>query len=133
MKNNNKEFALLRTALWGYSTFMLLFLTLFTLIPTGSSSDSAQDPVAGIFSLSPIAIFLIVIIIEYKKYKWNVWRVILYVYSCILTGIFTLAIFYVTQISSQIGASQESSSSFVGFLYLPVLVYFIILGYEKFS
>jgi glucan phosphoethanolaminetransferase (alkaline phosphatase superfamily) len=132
MKNKNKELSLFRTALWGYSTLMLLFISFFTLIPTGNNSGQTADPVAGLSSLSPIAIFLILVIIEHKQYKWNIWKVFLCVYSCILIALFALAVFYVSNASSDLGVSAGTSSSFIGFLYLPVLFYFVILGYERF-
>ena len=132
MKDKYKEFALFRLALWGYSTIVLLFLTLFTLIPTDNNSGSTTDPIAGISSLSPIAIFLVLIIFEHKKYRWNIWKVILYAYSLLLMGLFTLSVFYVATIALKAGISEASNSSFAGFLYIPVLAYFIILGYEKF-
>ncbi|MDE2588550.1 MAG: hypothetical protein KGL95_02635, partial [Patescibacteria group bacterium] len=79
-KNSSKEWKLINIALWGYSTVMLLFLTFFTLIPTGSGSGSA-DPIAGIFSLLPIVLFFVSVIFELKKYKWNTLKVSLFVYS----------------------------------------------------
>lgn len=133
MKGGHKEITLFRTVLWGYSTLMILFLTFFTLIPTGKSTTGVSDPIAEISSLSPIAIFLILIVIEHKKYKWNIWKVFLCVYSFLIVGLFIIAITLITDVESKMGVSRGSDSSFIGLLYIPVLVYFIILGYEKFS
>jgi len=128
-----KELTLFKTALWGYSTFMVLFLTFFTLLPASSEISGVSDPVAAVTSLLPISLFLVLVLIEHEKYKWNIWRVLLYVYSFLIMVLFSLAIFFVTALETHMGISRESNSSFVGFLYLPMLAYLIIIGYEKFA
>src|SRR5258705_4092544 len=132
-KSNNKEFTLFRTALWGYSTIMLAFLTIFTLFPSNNLNSGSSDAIAGMVILAPIAIFLIIIVIEHKMYKWNVWKVLLAVYSSLFFALIAFGAAIDLFFTSKMGVSASSNGSLTGLLFLPILAFFVILGYEKFS
>jgi drug/metabolite transporter (DMT)-like permease len=125
-ENNKKDWGIIQTAFWGYSTLITLITVILALIPSNTNNRSSLDPLTGIIIFGPLFIFWILVILQRKHYVWNWWKIAL-VGNSLLYSIVIL-----------IGTTSTNSSPTTDginlFGLLPLIVIFIsliILGREQ--
>lgn len=94
-KNNKKnvpyKWGMLQMALWGYSFVLTFFLFILSLIPASSRSGTKGHE--DVYSLTfvtvlfaPLLLFWLWVILHYKKYRWNWWRMTLIANAVLYSG-----------------------------------------------
>lgn len=119
-----KKWDFFRTALWGYSTVMMLVLTISSLIsPSGSSHGST--PVTGILVFAPIITYIIMATIRFKQYSWKWWKVLMLIYSLLFAFIITIGLI------SNVTTAKTTSSNPIATALLFFFVFVFCLTNER--
>jgi hypothetical protein len=114
------KWGMIQTALWGYSSVLIFFLLILTLIPSanqGAGQSESSDPYYFTSLFAPLLIFWLWVVAQYKIYKWNWWRATLAANGLLYSGM----------IFSQIIFPQPDQSVQSGFDFVSVLQLLIML------
>lgn len=127
------QWGMLQMALWGYASVIILFFFIISLFPQGGS-DKTSDHTYFVISLitttifTPIFIFWLWVVIQYKRYQWNWWRTTLVANALLYSGLTFFGIF-----SQQTNHPDSSGFDFIGmFQLLVLLVSLYVFGRDQF-
>ena len=127
------RWGMIQMALWGYSFVITIFLFILSFFQTsgGNSSRSSADVYSLTFLLmlfTPLILFWLWILLQYKHYKWNWWRTTLVANGLFYSGSFIFSVILPSSIHG------NSGFDIISILQLFILILSLyVFGREQFK
>lgn len=91
VKKTRFQWGMLQMALWGYATILTFFLfaSSFFSMNGGEYTKTSAEPtylISIVVMFAPLLIFWLWILLQYKQYKWNWWRMTLVANALLYSG-----------------------------------------------
>lgn len=123
------QWSFIQVALWGYATTTMTITCIDLLFKSVTNTtytrvNLAQD--AGTIEMAAIFLFFLLILFQYKKYTWNIWRIIGFGYSLFFFGYTLFSEFspHNTPLHTYSTATHIATILFL----LPITVYLFVVG-----
>jgi len=132
---------MVQIALWGYASVISAIFFLSTFLPSAATNTSSENggiaqSLYGVAIIAPVFVFWLWIVLEYKKYKWNWWRITLVLNSLLYSALMVSGLLFADFMSSiSEGTEVSESSGYDIIATLQFLIIFIALqvfGREQF-
>lgn len=140
--NKPLKWNMFQIALWGYGSVMSAIFFITTFFPSApSDASSASTDISqsfyGVAIVAPLLIFWLWIVLDYKKYKWNWWKITLVLNSILYSALMVIGLLFaeaMTEFSE--GTEVATGSGYDIIATLQFLIIFIALqvfGREQFQ